>query len=163
MRLGKRFNLLLKLMAAIANIVAFDGAATPVAHTLLPISVTRDKQKVVAEYRENVTNVPAYAQVRATISLEKLKSGVFKCETRTVVPVMEAVNGQNASGYTAAPKVAYEDQIVTTGWFHERSTTNSRRLARQLSLNIVGGIATSVAPVVTGPVAELLDLLVAPT
>lgn len=150
-------------MSAIANIVAFDGAATPVSHTLVPISVTRDKGKVTAEYRESALNVPAYAQVRQTFSIEKMKSGVYKVEQRTVVPVMESINGVNSSGYTAAPKVAYENQVVTTGWFHERSDIAGRRLARQLSINISGSVATSVTPVTTGPLPELFDLLVAPT
>lgn len=150
-------------MSAIANIVAFDGAATPVSHTLTPVSVTRDKGKVVAEYRENVPNVPNYAQVRVTMSIEKLKSGVYKVEQRTVVPVMESISGQNASGYTAAPKVAYENQVVHTGWFHERSDIVGRRLARQLSLNIAGNVSTSVVAAAVGPLPELFDMLVAPT
>jgi hypothetical protein len=150
-------------MSAIANLVAFDGAATPVSHTLIPISVTRDKGKVTAEYRESALNVPSYAQVRVTMSIEKLKSGVYKVEQRTVVPVMESISGVNSSGYTAAPKVAYENQIVMTGWFHERSDITGRRLARQLSLNIASSVATSVVPVATGPLPELFDMLVAPT
>lgn len=150
-------------MSAIANIVAFDGAATPVSHTLTPVSVTRDKGKVVAEYRENVSNVPNYAQVRVTMSIEKLKSGVYKVEQRTVVPVMESISGQNASGYTAAPKVAYENQVVYTGWFHERSDIVGRRLVRQLGLNIAGNVSTTVAAATTGALPELFDMLVAPT
>lgn len=82
---------------------------------------------------------------------------------RVVVPVMESVSGQNAAGYTAAPKVAYENTVVTTGFFHERSDSVGRRLVRQLSLNILGSIGTSVTPVQTGPAPELFDLLVAPT
>lgn len=150
-------------MSAISDIVAFDGAATPVSHTLKAISVTREKGKVSAEWRESTTGVPAYAQVRASMSIEKLRSGVYKVEQRVVVPVMESISGQNAAGYTAAPKVAYENTLVTTGWFHERSDITGRRLARQLSVNITGSIATSVTPVTTGPLPELFDLLVAPT
>lgn len=150
-------------MSAIANIVAFDGAATPVSHTLVPISVTRESGKVTAEYREMLASVPAYAQVRATLTLERLRSGVYKTESRVVVPVMEAILNQNAAGYTAAPKVAYENTFVSTGFFHERSLVTDRRLVRQLAVNIDGSIATSVAPVTTGPVPELFDQLIAPT
>lgn len=150
-------------MSAIANIIAFDGAATPVSHTFLPVSVTRDKNKITSEYRESNASLPTMAQPRVIITLESLKSGTVKCETRTVVPVMEAVNAQNAQGYTAAPKVAFEDTVVVTGYFSPRSTVTSRRLARQLALNISGSIATSVAPVTTGPVPELVDLLISPT
>lgn len=150
-------------MSSIANIAVYDGAATPVLHTLSPISVTRETGKVVAVYRENLTTVPTYAQISVTLTLQRAKSGVYRVENRTVVPVMETVAGQNAAGYTAAPKVAYENTVVTTGFFHERSDAAGRRLVRQLALNIDGSIGTSVAPVVTGPIPELFDLLVAPT
>lgn len=150
-------------MSAIADITVFDGASTPVTHTLKAVSVTREKGKVLAEWRESSTGVPAYAQIRASMLIERLKSGVYKTEQRVVVPVMESVSGQNAAGYTAAPKVAYENTIVTTGWFHERSDIAGRRLARQLSVNMSGAIATSVTPATTGPLPELFDLLVAPT
>jgi len=150
-------------MSAIANLIAFDGAATPVTHTLTPISVTREKGVVLAEWRELVSTVPAYAQIRQSMKMEKSKNGVYRLESRTVVPVMESVSGQNASGYTAAPKVAFEDTVAMTQFAHERSTVASRRLVRQLSLNINGGITTTVTPVTTGPAPELFDLLVAPT
>lgn len=150
-------------MANIANIIAFDGAATPVAHTLTPISVTREKEKVTATWRENTASVPTYAQVTTTMSVERLKSGVYRVESRTVVPVMESVSGQNAAGYTAAPKVAYENTFVSVGYFHERSDIAGRRLVRQLGVNIANGVSTSVAAVTTGPMPELFDLLVSPT
>jgi hypothetical protein len=97
------------------------------------------------------------------MTLERLKSGVYKVEQRVVVPVMESISGQNSAGYTAAPKVAYENQTVFTGWFHERSDITGRRLSRQLGINIAGSVATSVTPVTTGPLPELFDLLTAPT
>lgn len=150
-------------MAQIANIAVFDGAATPVAHTLVAISVTRKDDEVIAEYREMLASVPAYAQVRMTLKLATLKSGVLKTELRTVVPVMEAILNQNAAGYTAAPKVAYENTVVSTGYFAPRSTIVDRRLARQLHVNVLGSIATSIVAVATGPLPELVDQLVAPT
>lgn len=151
-------------MANIANLVAFDGASTPVSHTLVPVSVSREgKTKVLAEWREALASIPVYAQVKTRMSLERLPTGVYKCVNRVSVPVMESVSGQNASGYTAAPKIAYENTVETTGLFHERSDVAGRRLARQLSLNINGGIVTSVTPSTTGPAPDLFDLLTAPT
>jgi hypothetical protein len=150
-------------MSSIANIVAYDGAGTPVIHTFTPISVTRETAaKIVAEWRETSLAVPMMAQPRIAVSLEKLRSGNFKAVQRTTVPVMEAVGSQNAAGYTAAPRVAYEDTIEVTGFFSPRSTSTGKRLVRQLACNIFGGIATSVAPVTTGPIAELFDLLAMP-
>jgi len=150
-------------MSAIANLVAYDGASTPVIHTLLPVSVTRDKGKITADWRENASSVPLIAQVSCTTTLQRLNSGVWKATARVSVPVMESVSGQNAAGYTAAPKIAYVETVEITGFFHERSDTAGRRLARQLAVNILNGVATSVTPVTTGPLPELFDTLVSAT
>ncbi len=150
-------------MSAIANITVYDGAATPVAHTLVPISVTREKGKVTALWREQLASLPVYAQVQLTASVERMKSGVYKAEAKVEVPVMESVSGQNAAGYTAAPKVAYINTVNTVAFFHERSDVAGRRLARQLAINALGNISTSVAAATSGPLPELLDQLVAPT
>lgn len=150
-------------MAAIANITVFDGAATPVTHSLVAVSVTRDKGKVTALWREQVASLPLYAQISATATAERLKSGVWKTEVRVEVPVMESVSGQNAAGYTAAPKVAYVNTVITTGFFHDRSDVTGRRLARQLATNLLNNISTSVAASTSGPIPDLLDQLVSPT
>jgi len=152
-------------MSAIANIAVYDGAATPVLHTLVPVSVTRDSGKVTAEWRENIAGVPVYAQIGVVMTLSKSSSGVYKSETRVSVPVMETVSGQNAAGYTAAPKVAYVNTVVTTGFFHERSDSVGRKLARGLAYNVLNnnsGTATFLAAN-TGPENDLIDNLVAPT
>lgn len=150
-------------MSAIANIAVYDGASTPVLHTLLPISVTRSEGVVEALWRENLGGVPVYAQVTCTMRIQRLQSGVYRVESKVAVPVMEAISGQNSAGYTAAPKVAYTNTVNTVGLFHERSDSNGRRLARQIAVNIDGNITSSVAAATTGPLPELFDLLVAPT
>lgn len=150
-------------MSNIANITVFDGAATPVSHSLTAISVTQEKGVLTANWRETGSALPAYAQIRVSMKIELMKSGVYRVEQNVVVPVMEAVLNQNAAGYTAAPKVAYENRVVTIGYFHQRSDPAGRRLVRQLSTNIMGGISTTVTPVTSGPLPELFDLLVSPT
>jgi len=150
-------------MSSIANVVAFDGAAAPVSHTLVPISVTRDASGVEALWREVLASVPEYAQVRLTMKMAKSKSGVYRCEVRVVVPVMEAVLNQNAAGYTAAPKVAYENTLFLTAFFHQRSTVTDRRLARQILVNLLNNVSTTVAAATAGPAPELIDQLVSPT
>lgn len=150
-------------MSAIGNIVAFDGAATPVSHTFAPVSVVKENGVVFAMWKETTTTVPEAALGRVRMSMQKLKDGIFRVNSRVEIPVMESISGVNASGYTAAPKVAYVDTVDTIGYFSERGTAAGRRLVRQLSTNIMGGIATSVAPVTTGPVAELFDLLISAT
>lgn len=147
-------------MSQISDITVYDGAATPVAHVLKAISVTHVGSKVIAEWREELPSLPVYAQVKVTASSEKLKSGVYRVSSRAEVPVMETVSGQNAAGYTAAPAVAYINTVETVGFFHERSDIAGRRLARQLSVNLMGNVSTSVAPVTSGPLPELFDKLV---
>lgn len=151
-------------MSSIANLVAFDGAASPVSHTFLPMGVQNAQGEITAEYLESLSGVPLYAQPSVKISRGKRqKSGVYRSVITVEVPVMESISGQNAAGYTAAPKVAYTDKIQIVQFAHERSTVLSRRLVRQLAINIANGVTTTVAPVTTGPAAELLDQGVAPT
>lgn len=150
-------------MSQIANIVVFDGASTPVSHTLVPVSVVREGDTVVAEYREALAALPVEAQVRLTISAQKLKSGVVRTSTSMVVPVMESIAGNNAAGYTAAPRVAFEDRTDLVSYAHPRSTITSRRLARMLTINVGNNVSTSVAAATAGPVSELIDQLISPT
>jgi hypothetical protein len=150
-------------MSAIANITAFDGQSTPISHTFVAESVSRDGKTVIATYKEATAGVPDYAQGRITIKRADIGGEVVRVSTRVELPVMESVSGVNAAGYTAAPKVAYVDTVEVVGFFHKRSLIAGRRSARQLAINVSGNIATSVAPVTTGPVPEAMDLLVVPT
>lgn len=150
-------------MSNISDIVAFDGATTPVAHTFKAQSVSREAGVVTALWKEVVATVPDAAQGTVTMSLKKLASGIYRVNSRVAIPVMEAIAGNNTSGYTAPPKVAYTDTVESIAYFSERGTINGRRLVRQLATNILNGVSTSVAPVTTGPVAELFDQLLAPT
>ena len=153
-------------MGNIANIVVFDGAATPASHTLVPVDVSKDPKTgaIVAMWREQVASLPTYAQVTATARLSKSRrSGIWNVDFRVEVPVMESVSGQNSAGYTAAPKVAYVDTTGIYGHYHERGTIAGRRLSRQLAVNIGGNISTSVAAATTGVLPDLFDALVAPT
>lgn len=149
-------------MSAQANIVAFDGAATPVSHTLVPVRSATDPKtgELVAEWRESLATVPVYAQVRVSTRQKRLASGIYRVATIVEVPVMESVSGQNSAGYTAAPKVAYTNTMQLIGYFSERATIAEKRLVRQLAINIAGNISTSVTPVATGPVPELVDQLI---
>lgn len=148
-------------MSAQANLTVFDGASTPILHTLIGQEVYRDKDSSIkAVWKESLPTLPDYAQVRVTQTKKKLPSGVTRVSSRVEVPVMEAVNAQNSSGYTAAPKVAFTDTVEVVGYFHERSTLSSRRLARQLAINVANGIASAVTPVTAGPAAELFDQLI---
>jgi hypothetical protein len=151
-------------MAQQANITVFDGAATPVSHTLVGEGVQRLVDgSLQASWKESLTGVPDYAQIRAIATKKKLKSGVYAVAFRVEVPVMESISGQNSAGYTAAPKVAYVDTTELRGFYHERSLVTGRRLSRQMAVNLGGNISTSVAPVTTGFLPELFDQLIQAT
>jgi hypothetical protein len=151
-------------MSQQANITVFDGAGTPVSHTLVGESIERQPDgTIVARWKESLAGVPDYAQVRLTMTKRKLPTGVFRVSSRAEVPVMEAILNQNSSGYTAPPKVAYVDTVETVGYFHERGVVTGRRLARQLAVNVMGNVSTTVTPVTTGPAPELFDQLIAVT
>lgn len=145
-------------MSAASNIVAFDGAATPISHTFVPIgNEVTALAEFVAKWRENLTSVAPDNNCKFRTSFRRLKNGYDKVVCTLEVPYMETISGQNASGYTAAAKQAYVNTHIYIGFLHQRSTTLERRTGRQLFMNIMNGVSVSVAPVNTGPVAELVD------
>lgn len=151
-------------MAAQAPITVFDGAATPVSHVLNPVDNKVDAGGTrVSIWRENVLTLPEEAQVRVELRQKKHPSRVTETRIRVVVPVMESISGQNASGYTAAPKVAYEDTFEQVSYAHPRSTATSRQIAAQILRNLLNNVSTSVTPVATGVVKEAAVDLFVPT
>lgn len=147
-------------MAAQATITVFDGASTPVSHTLTGEEVSKENGATIAKWREQLSGVPNYAQVTATLIKRKLKSGVHQVTARVEVPVMEAVSGQNAQGYTAPPKVAYVDRYELVSFTAERSIETTKRIAMQMLLNWANSITTTVTPVSTGVVADAHQRLI---
>jgi hypothetical protein len=150
-------------MANIANITVFDGASTPVSHVLVPVSVSKESGSVHAIWREQLASLPTEAQVRLEMKQRTLKSGVVETRTRVVVPVMESISGQNAAGYTAAPKVAFEDAYEEVSYAHPRSTITGRRLAKQILTNLSNNVSTTVASATAGVFDEANVQQVMPT
>ena len=151
-------------MASIADVVAFDGAATPVSHTLKPISIKEVGGKSVALWREGLSNVPLDAQVTLVAVQEKLKSGVIQETLTLTVPSQESIaTTGNSAGYVAAPKVAFEDKVVLTQFIHPRSTEASRLLARWMMTNIARGNSSTNATVSSGMASDLYDRVIFPT
>lgn len=142
-------------MAQQADITVFDGASTPVSHTLKTDGVTRDGDVTMASWKEAIPTVPEYAQTRFTQMRQKLRSGVLKHTSRVEVFAMESISGQNSSGYTAPPKVAYSDRFELVSYAAPRSVETSRRLAMQMLLNLSTNVSTSVVAVSAGAVPEL--------
>lgn len=151
-------------MSNIASITVFDGAATPISHVLAAVSVSQDASGLItALWRENIVTLPTEAQVYCVMKQRKLKSGVVETRTRVVVPVMESISGQNAAGYTAAPKVAFEDSQEWVSYAHPRSTIVSRRLCKQILTNLSNNVTTTVAAATAGPFDEAVSIQMMPT
>lgn len=147
-----------------ANIVAFDGAATPVSHTFIPVDnkVLADGTRL-AIWRELNVALPEEAKMRVEIYQRTLKSGAIETRTVVVSPVMESISGQNAQGYTAAPRVAYEDRDTYVKIAAKRSSITTRRISKQVLMNIVNNVSTTVTPVSAGVVDEASTQLFMPT
>lgn len=150
-------------MAQLADLTVFDGAATPVSHTLVAEGIVRIGPSTVATWREKIATIPDEAQVYAILKVETLKSGVKVVSLETGVPVMESISGQNASGYTAAPKVAYIDRDVHTKYLHPRSTVLSRQISAQLARNLLNNVSVTTPAITAGVVADALHKALSPT
>ena len=152
-------------MAQQSAITVFDGAVTPVSHTLVPVDnkVLKDGTRL-SIWRENNAALPVEAQVRIELYQREFPaSKVTETRAVVVVPVMESVSGQNAQGYTAAPKVAYEDKSELRVLAHRRSTVTSRRICRQILNNLMTNTSTTVPPVSAGVLDEAAVQLFMPT
>lgn len=89
-------------MATFANLSLNDGLATPVAH----IFAVKSNDNNVSVYEDRVVGVPAgYSKVIARIS-ETSDQRTVKFDI--LVPILEAVSGANAQGYTPPAKVAFQ-------------------------------------------------------
>lgn len=149
-------------MAAIADITAYDGESTPVAHVFYADHVEYDGNNLQALWGEKVAGVPEYAQGTMTLSKKKVASGMTRVGLRVNLPVLESVSGANLSGYTAAPKVAYVDSSEQVQWVHSRSLAQGRQNSRQLLRNVAGNNSSTATPVSTGMAYDAFVRLVFP-
>lgn len=108
-------------MASFQNLTLNDGAATPVAHTF----AVKSNDNQVTVYEDRVGGVPiGYTKNIIRIS-ETSDQRTVKIDL--VVPVLEAVSGANAAGFTPAAKVAYQNIGKLEFRLSTRSTTQQRK------------------------------------
>lgn len=152
-------------MSAQADIVVFDGAGTPVTHTFTADGVQGDatKKEWTAFWKELNASLPDNALNRITFRKRLQKNGYWRISVRADLPVMEAVAGQNSSGYTAPPKVALTESAEYVQYVHPRSTEAGRRLVRMMIVNMGNSVGTSVAAQQAGQIPFLTDKLVFPS
>jgi len=133
-------------MSAIADITVYDSAAlgvTPVSHVLKAVGASNKDGLAYAQWRENVANVPEYAQIVAEMWLSRSKAGTRLPRLRVTIPIQEVVTGSNSAGYSAAPKVAHNVTIECSGFFSPRATTQDRMNAVGILTNILRGNGAS--------------------
>lgn len=121
------------VMTAISTITIADGQATPVNHTYQPIT-----SSPAALYRENVAGVGLAGQPVITLTaLTSPEASLQKVRIELKLPAMEVVTGQNSSGYSAAPKVAYTVKATLDVFLPARSTSAQRKDLRVLLRNLL--------------------------
>lgn len=125
-------------MADMSNILLQDDTDTT--RTLLPVSNAH--QNLV--WRGNESDVPIDGQIRLTATWERLKSGDYRLSAKLEVPVMETIGAAAASGYVAAPRVAYVMVGIFTVFAPSRSTIADRaNVYRMLAHAICGAGVTA--------------------
>lgn len=151
-------------MATQASITVFDGATTPVSHTLAPIDnkVLKDGTRY-ALWREYIASVPTEACTYVEQRQRVLPNGITETRTRVVTPVMESISGVNASGYTAAPKLAYYESDEHVKFSHSRSTGAIRLVNLQLLRNLMSNVSVTTPAVTAGIVYDASVVQVMPS
>jgi hypothetical protein len=127
-------------MSAIANLVINDGAATPVAHTLNPVT-----SGVNTFWRDSVATVPIVGQVGLRIiSKSDSGSGLNKVKIIVDVPALEVITGTSTqSGYQAPPKVAFNNKVVLDFILPSRGTLQNRKDLLALLTNALANAQVS--------------------
>lgn len=137
-------------MAAQADLTAYDGEASPVAHVFVADHVEYTGTDLQAFWQEKTVGVPEYAQGSVILTRRKVNSGLTRIGLMVKLPVMESVSGSNPSGYTAAPKVAYVDSYEGVQWVHPRSLAIGRQNVKSIFRNLLNSNVTTTAAVGAG-------------
>lgn len=128
-------------MPQAANIVINDGAATPVAHTFVPIGPDKDG---IWWYEEQGVASSAIGNNRLSVEVKSppppsagtsSKDRNYRIKFGLHTPVLEALSN-NSAGYTPSPTVAYTPRVFTEYVFSERSTKTERKNIRSMSYNL---------------------------
>lgn len=152
-------------MATQADFTVYDGETTPLAHVLVADHVEYDGKSLTAIYAEKKANVPEYAQVNASLKKMPVKGGITRVGFRMNVPAMEALpsGSGNSSGYVAQPKVAFVDSSEFVQWVHQRSLSQGRLNAIQMTINFARNLNTTQTPIAAGVFYDAFVRLIFPS
>lgn len=117
-------------MSAIASITVSDGTLD---HVFTPIQVSPAKFHNLAD-----ADLPDVGREEVTIEVIRAKgNGANRVRVTTKTPVLEALSTAPASGYIAAPAVAYAITAVTDFYVSPRSSAAQRLISRNLHRNLL--------------------------
>lgn len=120
-------------MSQIANISIADGKATPVVHVFGPVTSAPE-----AMYRESLLGLPLVGQGTLSSMLKSAANApIQRIRVKLNLPALETATGQNASGYTAAPKIAYSNEVVVDFLLSSRGTPDQRKDLRVMLSNLL--------------------------
>lgn len=121
-------------MSAISAIAIQDGQATPVTHTFNPI-----ESGAHSLWRENQAGLALVGQGSITVDvLPDARTGLNRVKMMMSLPALEVITGQNSAGYTAAPKVGYENKVKIEFFLPSRGTAAQRKDLRVLLADLLG-------------------------
>lgn len=128
-------------MGTMTSILVKDDAATPVEHTLVPVTDTPSPL-----WRGITAGVPFEGQPRMIFTQEQVKSGAWKLTAKLEVPVMETLGASGTSaGYVAPPKVAYVNTFIGTLFMDPRSTVEDRANLVKMAIGVFQGASSTTA------------------
>lgn len=120
-------------MSQIANISIADGKATPTTHVFGPVTSAPE-----AMYRESLVGLPLIGQgVLSSLLKSQANAPIQRVRVKLSLPALETATGQNASGYTAAPKVAYSNDVIVDFLLPSRGTPDQRKDLRVMLSNLL--------------------------
>lgn len=121
-------------MAALANIVVNDSAATPVAHTYVPVTNQND----LTVWRENAAagSLAGQPSIRLTSKLNPQASGMSRMRFTVDLPAESAL-GTSDQGYKAIPKVDYICRATVEFILPNRSSAAQRKDLRVRLQNLM--------------------------
>lgn len=126
-------------MASFANVTLNDGLATPVAHTF----AVKSNDNQVSVYEDRAGGVPVGFGKLIVRTSETTEQRTVKIDI--LVPVLEAVSGANAAGFTPPAKVAYQNIGKLEYRTSLRSTLQQRKdlvayIKHAAALTLVGSL-----------------------
>jgi hypothetical protein len=117
-------------MSAIASMTLNDGTAD---HVFTPIQANPPTYRNLAD-----AEVPDIGQEEVVVTVIRAKgNGVHRVRVTTKTPFLEAQSESSASGYVAAPAVAYAITAVTDYYIPQRSSPAQRLIVRNLHRNLM--------------------------